>query len=97
MSVDYDHLHEAVVQQQGRETSEEHRDAANFPNRRGQLNSDDPDSHAIHDTFTFLRGHAEVFRAAYRKAQHVSPRKRERLLEAARIGDHPPVVVSVPL
>lgn len=80
MSVDYDYLYEAVVQRQWREISEEHRDVANIPDRRGQLGPGDPDGRAVHDAFTFLRGHAEVFRAAYKKAKHVSPRKRERLL-----------------
>ena len=80
MSFDYDRLYEAVVQRQWREISQTQREAASSPDRRGQLHSDEPDGHALHDTFTFLRGHAEVFRAVYRKAGHVSPRKRERLL-----------------
>ena len=63
MSVDYDHLYEEVIQQQWREISQAQRDAASSPDRRGQLNPDEPDGHALHDAFTYQRGHAEVFRA----------------------------------
>ncbi len=80
ISVDYDHLYEAVLQQRLREIPQGQRDAAGSPNRRGQLNLDAPDGHAPHDAFTYLRGHAEVFRAVYERAGHVPPRKGERLL-----------------
>ena len=80
MSVDWDDLYEVVIRQRLGEVPQGQRDAASSPDRRGQLNPDAPDGHALHDVFTYLRGHAEVFRAVYEKAGHVSPRKRERLL-----------------
>lgn len=80
MSVDYDRLYEAIVLEQWRELPQESRDAARSSERRGQLSPDAPDGHALHDSFTYQRGHAEVFRAVYKKAGHISPRKHDRLL-----------------
>ncbi len=80
MPVDYDGLYEDVFRQQWRELSQQQRDDAQSSNRRGQLEPGAPDAHAVHDVFFYLRGHAEVFRAVYRGAGHVPPRKRERLM-----------------
>lgn len=80
MAVDYDRAFAEVIVSRWRETPDEQRNAAELPKRRGQLASDAPDSHALFDTFHYQRGHADVFREAYKKARCSPPRKGERLL-----------------
>ena len=48
-------------------------------NQQGQLSSDAPDEWALHDTFKYQRGHADVFREVYRTSRHHPPSKGERL------------------
>ena len=50
------------------------------PDRQGRLAPDDPDSYALYDSYSYQRGHADVFREVYNKAPHSPPNKHERLL-----------------
>lgn len=77
---DYNRAFDEVILPQWSKTSEKQRNAAGFSNRRGQLASNDPESYALHDTYSYQRGHADVFREVYKKAPHASPRNGERLL-----------------
>lgn len=80
MAVDYDRAFAEVIVSRWRATPDEQRNAAEFPRRQGQLAPDAPDSHALYDSFRYQRGHADVFREAYKKARHAPPSKGERLL-----------------
>ena len=80
MKVKYDGAFEAVIRQQWLDLAEEQKRGAELPDRRGQLQPDAPDAHALRDTLRFQRGHADVFREVYKESRHVPPRKGERLL-----------------
>ena len=80
VSVDYKSAFEKVILRRWNETSDGQKSKAKFPNRRGRLAPDDPVSYALHDSFKYQPGHADVFRAVYEKAPHSPPRKGERLL-----------------
>lgn len=47
--------------------------------QQGQLSWEAPNEWALHDAFKYQRGHADVFREAYRKSRHHPPKKGERL------------------
>ena len=80
MSVGYKSAFERVILRRWNETPDEQKIKAELSNRRGRLAPDDPDSYAVHDSFTYQRGHAEVFSAVYKKASHSPPKTGERLL-----------------
>ncbi len=80
MSVNYDKAFSTVIADRWRKISDEQQKAAKSPNRQGQLESDAPASHALYDCYNYQRGHADVFREAYRKSRHSPPSKGERLL-----------------
>ena len=78
--VDYDGAFETVIHRPWLDLPGAQREDASSPNRRGQLSPNAPDAHALHDTFHYQRGHADVFREVYESAGHVPPRQGERLL-----------------
>ncbi|MDE0136600.1 MAG: hypothetical protein OXM54_17400 [Acidimicrobiaceae bacterium] len=78
----YDGVFEAVVQQPWLEVPKALQDEArqrSQQNQQGQLSRDAPHEWALHDTFHYQRGHADVFREAYRVSRHHPPQKGERL------------------
>lgn len=80
MAVDYDGAFAEVVLSRWNKTSEEKKSAAKYPKRHGRLELDDPGYFALHDTYHYQRGHADVFRDVYQTANHFLPKKDERLL-----------------
>ena len=80
VEVDYDQAFTEVIWSRWNKLPEKHKDAATRPDRQGQLEPDAPDSCALYDTFNYQRGHADVFRKAYKQALHSPPKKGERLL-----------------
>lgn len=80
VEVDYDQAFTEVIWSRWNKTPEKQKDAATRPDRQGQLEPDAPDSYALYDTFNYQRGHADVFRKAYKQALHSPPKKGERLL-----------------
>lgn len=80
MAVDYDSAFESVIQRPWLGLPEDQRDAAAIPKRQGQLSADTPDAYALHDTFHYQRGHADVFREAYQAVPHARPKRGQRLL-----------------
>ena len=80
MKVNYDDVYRAVIRGRWLELSEEQRNGSGIQTRRGQLDPAAPDAHALFDTLTYQRGHADVFREVYKESRHVRPKKGERLL-----------------
>lgn len=78
--MDYDRAFAKVIHRPWDNTSDKQQNKAEFPKRHGRLAPDAPAPHALHDSFRYQRGHADVFREVYRKAPHTPPRKGERLL-----------------
>ena len=80
MAVDYEGAFAEVILSRWNETSDQQKRAANFPKRQGQLEPDAPSSFALHDTYRYQRGHADVFREVYEKTHQYPPKNGERLL-----------------
>jgi hypothetical protein len=78
--VDYDRAFVKVIQRPWDDTPDEQRSEAEFPRRQGQLAPDASRSFALRDSYSYQRGHADVFREVYRKAPHTPPGNGERLL-----------------
>lgn len=76
----YDHAYSEVIRRRWHEIPEGQRSAPNVTDRQGQLAADAPDECALHDSLTYQRGHADVFREVYKKAPHKPPTKDQRLL-----------------
>ena len=79
VTVDYDAAFEEIIQRPWLDLPSALRIDADRPKRSGQLSSDTPDESALHDTFHYQRGHADVFREAYTAARHVPPTKGQQL------------------
>ena len=78
----YDSVFEAVVRRPWLAVPKALQDDArqrSHHNQQGQLSWDAPHEWALHDTFHYQRGHADVFREAYRMSRHHPPKKGERL------------------
>ena len=80
VGVDYDRAFAEVILPRWNETSDRQRKAPGFSDRRGQLAPHDHGSYALHDTYKYQPGHADVFCEVFKKAPHVTPRMGERLL-----------------
>ena len=80
VAVDYDRAFAKVIQRPWDDTPDEQRSEAESPKRHGQLAPDASGSFALRDSYSYQRGHADVFREVYKKAPHTPPRKGERLL-----------------
>lgn len=80
MAVDYDSVFAKVILRRLSDTPDEQRREAEFPKRHGQLAPDACGSFALLDTYSYQRGHADVFREVYKQAPHSPPAKGERLL-----------------
>lgn len=80
MAEDYDRAFAKVILRRWNDTPDEQRSEAEFPKRHGQLAPDASGSSALLDTYSYQRGHADVFREVYRKARHTPPTEDERLL-----------------
>ena len=78
--MDYDRAFAEVYVSRWSETPEEQKNAAISTSRRGQLKQDAPGSFALHDSYRYQRGHADVFREVYKKSFHSPPTEGERLL-----------------
>ena len=76
----YDRAYSAVIRRLWHEMPEEQRSTPDVRDRQGQLASDAPDEFALHDSFTYQPGHADVFRETYKAAPHTPPKKNQRLL-----------------
>ncbi|WP_420621732.1 hypothetical protein [Candidatus Poriferisodalis sp.] len=79
MAVEYDDSFEECIQRPWLAVSKMRQIDADQPKRQGQLSPDAPNEWALHDTFHYQRGHADVFRDAYRVSRHHPPKKGERL------------------
>ncbi len=78
----YDDVFEAVIRRAWLSVPEALQNEAGQRMREGrqaQLSLDEPAEWALHDTFRYQRGHADVFREVYRTSHHHPPSKGERL------------------
>lgn len=80
MAVDYDEVHRTVIRPRWHAVPDQDKHGARFPNRRGQLQPDAPEAHALYDTFTYQPGHVDVFRGAYEASPHSPPTRGDRLM-----------------
>lgn len=80
MGVDYDRAFVKVIQRRWNNIPDEQRSEAECPKRHGQLPPDASGAFALRDSYSYQRGHADVFKKVYKKAPHTPPRKGERLL-----------------
>ena len=78
--MDYDRAFRKVILNRWNKTPVEEQRAAEAWDRRGRLAPDDPDSYALYDSYTYQRGHIDVFREVYEEARHSPPNKHERLM-----------------
>ena len=80
VGVDYDRAFAKVIHRRWNDTPDEQRIEAESTKRRGQLAPDASGSSALLDTYNYQRGHADVFKKAYKESPHTPPRMGQRLL-----------------
>ena len=80
VAVDYDRAFGKVILRRLKDTPDKQRNRAAIPKRHGQLAPDASGSFALLDTYSYQRGHADVFREVYKEAPHSPPTEGERLL-----------------